>query len=310
VERLRVTVDGTPVELPDGGQDASVGGWDAYSPVVTSASTDVFGLRGDEVRQVLEDNEITAATLGGVQDQLGRPRSLGVDMSGQQFALVAGDGSRVAVVARAKGSGRAEYLPTSDPLRPMWDHEGLLWVVDRTPAGAAVRVRRDGDLVELDAPGLAGRRLLAAALSRDGSRLAAVRRTAQGAEVVVSRVLRTTKGVPVRLTRAQLVSTGVTLTRPVSVGWRDPATIAVLTRPARRLGRVTLLPSDGATTLPEPRRRIDDFPGKVRTLVASPGGPTALLLWDGDGRVHALDTEGSWVLDVVDQGLRAPTFVG
>ena len=310
VERLRVTVDGTPLELPDGGQEASVSGWDAYSPVVTSASTDVFGLRGDEVRQVLEEDEITAATLGGVADQLGRPRSLGVDMSGQQFALVAEDRTQVGVVARAEGSAQAQLLPTSDPLRPMWDHAGLLWVVDRAASGAVVLVRRGGALTELAAPGLGGRRVVAAALSRDGSRLAAVRRTAGGADVVVARVLRTERGVPVRLTRAARVSSGVTLTRPVSLGWRDPATLAVLTRPARRLGRVVLLPADGATTLPAPRRRIDDFPGAVRTIVASPGGPVALLLWDARRRVHALDPEGSWDLDVIDQGLRAPTFVG
>ena len=310
VERLRVTVDGTPLELPDGGQEASVSGWDAYSPVVTSASTDVFGLRGAEVRQVLAEEEITAATLGAVIEELGRPRSLGVDMSGQQFALVAGNGAHVGVVARAEGSTEARLLRTSDPLRPMWDHAGLLWVVDRTASGAAVLVRRGGDLTEVAAPGLTGRQVVAAALSRDGSRLAALRRAPGGADVVVARVLRSDRGVPVRLTQATRVSGGLTLTRPVSLGWRDPVSLAVLTRPARRLGRVVLLPADGATTLPAPRRRIDDFPGAVRSVVASPGGPTALLLWDAQRRVHALEPEGSWDLDVFQQGLRAPTFVG
>jgi hypothetical protein len=192
----------------------------------------------------------------------------------------------------------------------MWDHVGLLWVVDRTPSGAKVLVRRDGVLTGLPAPGLTGHEVVAAALSRDGSRLAAVRRTPRGTEVVVARVMRTTHGTPVRLTRAEAVSTGVALTRPVSLGWRDPVTLAVLTRPARRLGRVVLLPTDGATTLPTPQSRIDDFPGAVRTVVASPGGPMALLLWDAHLQVHALDAQGSWDLDVVESGLRAPTFVG
>ncbi len=310
VERLRVTVDGTALELPDGGQDASVSGWDAYSPVVGAASTDVFGLRDSEVRQVLEEDEITAATLAGLDGELARPRSLGVDMAGQQFALVSSDGGEVGVLARAEGAARVRLLPTSDPLRPMWDHADLLWVVDRTSAGAAVLVRRDGVLTELGASGVTGEDVVATALSRDGSRLAAVRRTSAGPEVVVARVHRTARGVPVRLSAALPVSTGVTLTRPVSLGWRDPTTLAVLTRPARRVGRVVLLPCDGATSLPTARSRIDDFPGRVRTLLASPGGPTALLLWDRQRRLHALDAEGSWDLDVFEQGLRAPTFVG
>jgi Lipoprotein LpqB beta-propeller domain len=123
-------------------------------------------------------------------------------------------------------------------------------------------------------------------------------------------VLRTRRGRPVSLTPAQPVSTGVALTRPVSLGWRDPTTLAVLTRPAPRVGRVVLVPCDGATSLPAPRPRVDDFPGRARTLLASPGGPTALLLWDRQRRLHALDPQGSWDLDAVQPGLRAPTFVG
>jgi hypothetical protein len=310
VERLRVTVDGTPLELPDGGQDASVSGWDAYSPVVNSASTDVFGLRNGAVRQVLEEDEITAVSLAGLDPDFRRARALGVDMSGQQFALVAQDGTAVGVLTRAKEDRGVQVLPTSDPLRPMWDHDGALWVIDRTPAGAAVQVRRGAALTGIPAPGLAGTDLEAAALSRDGSRLAAVRRTAGRPEVVVARVLRTARGRPVALTRPLPVSTGVTLARPVSLGWRDPTSLAVLTRPAPRVGRVVLLPSDGATTLPTPRTRIDDFPGRVRTLLASPGGPTALLLWDRQGGLDALDPQGSWDVDAIEPGLRAPTFVG
>ena len=310
VRRLRVTVDGQPADLPDGAQDASVSGWDAYGPGVNSASIDVFGLRDGEIRQVLEEEEITAATLGAVEDELGRPRSLGVDMSGQRFALVAEDGGQVGVLTRAEGADAAQLHATSSPLRPMWDHAGTLWVVDRTSAGASVKVRRSGMLTALRAPGLTGTRLLATSLSRDGSRLAALRRTAAGAQVVVARVVRSARGTPVRLTRARPVSTGVTLTRPVSLGWRDPTTLAVLTRPASGVGRVVLLPVDGATSLPAPPRRVDDFPGAVRSLVASPGGPAALLLLDSEGHLHGLDPQGSWDLDVLEPGLRAPTFVG
>ena len=45
-------------------------------------------------------------------------------------------------------------------------------------------------------------------------------------------------------------------------------------------------------------------------VAAAIGGPVALLLWDAEGRLHALDPEGSWDLDVVEPGLRAPTYVG
>lgn len=312
VKRMQVTVDGAGLELPDGGQGSSVGGWSAYSPAGQSASTDVFGVRGDQVRQqLIGGEEIEAASLAALDASFGPPRSLGVDMSGQRFAVVSRSGTRVAVISRsAPADEEIPQLVTTDALRPMWDLTGRLWVIDRTSSGATISVLRGGRLVSLLAPGLDGSRLAAAALSRDGTRLAAVRRTGSGAQLVVARVVRSTSGTPLALTRAQPVATAAPMTRPRSVGWRDPTTIAVLTRPSRTTSQVVLAGCDGSPASAPLQPSVGLFFGAARAVVSSPGGPMALLLAGPQGRLHALDPQGRWDLDVVEPGLRTPTFVG
>lgn len=314
VERLRVLAGGTPLDLP-GGDTISVSGWSGHSPAVSAASTDIFGIRGRLVREVVVDSEITALDLEDTVELYGRPRSLGVSMTAQRFALVAADQRRTIVLDRSTDGARPlrTHLGT-DFLRPMWDLTDRLWLVDRTDVGAVVSVSHDAGgrpvARPITVPGVTGSEVVAAALSRDGTRLAVLRRVGDREELVLSRVVRNAQGRPVRVTPAQRLPAGERIDRAVSLGWRDPTTVAVLTTASPVASDVVLVRCDGSSGYVPPVSSIEVVPDQGRSVVASPGGPTALLVSAQGARLHAVDAQGRWDLDVVEPGLRAPTFVG
>ena len=312
ISRFAVTVDGTPIELPDGTSVMDVDAWPEYAPSIASASTDLFGVRDGAVVQVVDSSEIEAAPLPG---RLSRPRSMGVDLAGQQFALVPRSGTRVVLLPRAAADG--ESAPTTayrgtDVLRPLWDHTGRLWLLDRGDRGTAVLVAHFGRVRRIPAPGLRSQEVLAASLSRDGTRLVVALDgdARSGDDLVMMRVVRQASGAPVRLTPPRRLSTPQPLLGVRDLGWRDPTTIAVLTRPSRNTTEVVLASPDGSSGPLSLDSVLDVLFEPGLSLAASPATPPALMVAARDGGVHALDVQGRWDLDVVPSGLRLPAFVG
>lgn len=310
ISRFRVTVDGTPVELPGGRNTVDVGAYPEFAPSVASASSDLFGVRGGTVVQLVGESEIGAAPL---PRGLRRPRSLGVDLAGQRFALVPRSGDRAVLLSRAvdEAARPTEVHRGTDLLRPMWDHTGRLWLLDRTDRGPVVVVHHFGSSRTIPVPGLAGERVLAASLSRDGTRMVAVLAGGRGRDqLVMMRVVRQASGGPVRLTPPQRLSTPQPLRRVQDMGWRDPTTVAVLTRPSRTTSDVVLASADGSSGPVDLDSALDVLFEPGVTLATAPGPPMSLLVAARDGSLHALDVQGRWDLDAVPPGLRLPTFVG
>lgn len=311
ISSFRVTVDGTPIELPGGRDTIDVDAYPQYASSIASASTDLFGIRGGTVVQLVGESEIDAAVLPRAHR---RPRSLGIDLAGQQFAVVTRDGDQVVLLPRATES--ASRPPTvyrgADLMRPMWDHTGRLWMLDRTSRGPDLVVHHFGRSRRLSLTGLGGTRVLAAALSRDGTRLvAALAGSAPaGDRLVMMRVVRQASGAPVRLTAPQQLPTPQPLRRVQDVGWRDPSTLAVLTRPSRTTSQVVLASADGSSGHIDLDSALDVLFEPGVSLAASPGSPPALLVAARDGGLHSLDVQGRWDLDAVQSRLRLPSFVG
>lgn len=311
VKGFRVSVDGTPLEVAGGRGVVDVDAYQEYAPWVASASNDLFGIRDDAVVQVVGTSEIQAALLPkALQD----PRSLGVDLAGQQFALVPSEGDRVVVVTRSAGDTPETVVAYrgTDLLRPMWDHTGRLWLVDRRADGPTVVVEHFGRVRELRVPALAGEHVVAAALSRDGTRLVAALDGSErsGDRLVMMRVVRQASGQPVRLTRPLPMSTPQPLLRVQDVGWRDPTTVAVLTRPSRTTSVVVLASADGSSGPINLDSALDVLFERGVSMAASPATPMGLVVAARDGGVHALDVQGRWDLDAVPSGLRLPVYAG
>jgi hypothetical protein len=307
VQRFQITVDGTPVELP-GGSVVEVGDGEEFAPSVAAASTDLFGLRGDQVVQVVSREERPAAPLTGAW----RPRSLGVDLPGARFALVTEDGTGVDVVTREGAVSARRIYTGADVLRPMWDHTGRAWLVDRTADGPRVVVVDRRGPRPLAAPGLGDERVLGASLSRDGTRLALTVRGSGGgpSRLLMARVVRRDGGQPVRLTGSVELATPQPLEGGRDLGWRDPTTVAVLTRPSDTTSQLALASIDGSSESVGPGTPTDVLFDAGVALAASPGDPVALVVRTRSGGLHALDLQGRWDFDSGDEGLRAPAFVG
>ena len=311
VTAFQIVVDGNAVEMPGGGTVVDVDSFSNLDPAVSSASPDLFGLRGRGVVQVVGEQEVAATSVPPAwAARIGRPRSLGVDMASQRFAMVGSTGSDVLVVGRSEVRHPRLVYSGTDLLRPMWDRTGDLWLVDRTRSGSRVVVTAHGRAEVLHRWSLPGGRVRAAAMSRDGSRLVVAQRDAGGFRLRVFRVVRDGDGRPARL-QAPTDLTGPTgLRRPVQVGWRDPTTVAVLTRPTATTTRLLLFSCDGASELAGFQPSVDTLFDRGTGLAASPGGPMALFVAAHGGQIHALSAAGRWEFDAVDAGIRAPTFVG
>jgi hypothetical protein len=317
-----VLVDGAPLTLPGGEEVLPVTTGEEYAPSVDWAAPDLFGLVGRSIVRISEGSETQVAALPrSATDVFGRPRSLGVSLAGDRSAVVSGDGTRVWRLTSREGARIAPTLVAEgvDLLRPMWDRTGRLWLVDRggspvttatSGTTAAVRVLSDDGRVRLSSPQLRGVSLQAASVSRDGSRFVVLVGLPDGeVEARLFRVVRDDLGAPVRLDFARTLPAPNTLRNARAVGWWDPTTVAVMTRPSGFSTRVQLLPTDGATVATSGAPRLDLLFEEGQSMAASPGSPQSLLVTGVDG-VFDLGGDGRWAELSLPDELRATTFVG
>ncbi len=307
IERLGITVEGTAVELPGGFTSVDVDSFPEYSPVVSGATSDLFGIRGDEIRQVVGTTEITAAVLaeGGPPTAIG---AVGVSLNGRRLAVLDEDRANAYLLDRDAQDGP---VPTpvyagGELLAPMWDLVGALWLVDRSRGRALVQVGDRSRVLPLPR----GFDPIAAALSRDGTRMAWVTPQRDSQQLAVSRVVRRLDGTPVRFARPRAVATGETWNGVRDLAWRDPVTVAALTRPTPGSSQVLLARIDGSSDLEALASSPSLLFAPGVAMAASPADPPVLVVASREGRVHRLRPDGRWELDAVEAGLQLPTFVG
>lgn len=316
VRRIRMTVDGTPVDVPNSRDDVGVDGFTEFDPSVAWASSALFGLRRDRM-----------VTLGnGGEDRVSGPfgalslglRSVAVDLLGQHVAGVSGDGRRVLEADRDGLPGRKPkaadvrtvYDGGADVLRPAYDLYGQLWVADRTPAGARLSVIRAGRSRTVAVPGVSGADVRRFVLSRDGTRLVSLVRGGRGQRVLVNRVRRDDKGRVLGLGAPLALDLGTNSAQVVDLAWRTPASLAVLLAPSAGVAQVEVVNVDGSSSSADLSTDPELFRGRAVRLVTAPARGTQLYVETADGRLYFLSTSGQWRRSTIATGLRAPTFVG
>jgi hypothetical protein len=315
LESMRVTVDGSPIDIPGAGSPQSVSSWAQYDPSIHWASQELVGIRDGEAVALEPGSNQVVGRYAAPETPL---RELGADLAAEQVAGVSEDGSTVVLVPRGS-AGRDAPKPEapvvvhrgSDVLRPAWDVFGRVWLVDRTAAGASVSVVRDGESTELEAPGIEGEDISAFVVSRDGSRLVAVVRGRSGDHLVVARVRRGEGGRVRGLTRAvdlPLAQGGVDEIRDLA--WRTPESLAVLTGPTPESSQVLLALVDGSTAVAEVDTTAEILRRRAVHLVASPSSGTPVFLGTEEGELYELGGDGQWTQASVEEPLSAPTFVG
>ncbi len=315
VDRIRVTVGGSPLDLPSGGADVRVDQWSQYDPAVAWASQSLFGIRDGRVVALLDGEERRISGVFGSLD-LGL-RSIGVDLPAENVAAVTADGRRVLVAPRNRRPGPAPTAADAtvvyqgeDVFKPSYDLYGELWLLDRTGSGARLVAVHDGTALALDAPGLSGADVRRIAVSRDGTRLVAQVRTEDGDEMRISRVLRAPNGRVRGVTPAERLA-GVGAGRRVrDFTWRAPGAVALLTRTAAGTAQVVVVKVDGSSAPGDPAADAELFRGRAVGLVSAPATGAPLYITTGSGNLLALAATGRWTGSGIEPGLRAATFVG
>jgi hypothetical protein len=317
VERIRVTVAGTPVDLPGAGADVGVTQWSEYDPALAWASTALFGVRDGRVVSLTGDQERrVSGPFGSLALGL---RSLAVDLPAQHVAGVTGDGTRVLEADKDRSSGgpatladvRTVYSGGTSVLRPAYDLYGQMWLVDRTRSGARLSVVRAGEAAPVTAPGLTGRELVRFVLSRDGTRIVAQVREGGQDRLVVSRVERDAKGrVRSVLPARPLPLEGADANSIRDLAWRTPGSLAVLSRPSDGTSQVLIVKIDGSSTPEDLSTDAELFRDQAVRLVTSPSIGSPLYIRTAGGQMFSLAASGRWTGTSIEPGLGTPTFPG
>ncbi len=296
IERVRITVGGAPVPLPGGRVDAPVtSGPDLDAGA--NADARLWGLRGGRV----VDISSSAPAPTGVDGPLGRPgysmRSLAVSEPPRRIAAVSGNGRSVFVSAAERDSSalpvQRPVTGATDLLRPSYDRFGDLWLVDRTSRGARVLVVDAQGARELRVPGVTGASVSAFSVARDGSRLAVGYGGRRARPVRLVDILRTDEGTVSGAGRSTTLATDGDGGPVVDVGWRDPATLAILSRPSKETSQVDFISTDGSPTAPD-LGVPSLFRGTAQAMVVAPDTGLPLRLITPDQRLYTLRDNGTW----------------
>ncbi|RNL78643.1 LpqB family beta-propeller domain-containing protein [Nocardioides marmorisolisilvae] len=301
INRLRLTVDGSPLTLPDGQTDTSVNSGSELDPVIAN-SHDVVGIVG---RRVVLDDDGTIGPIGGPFGTQGFSlRSVALDIERHRVAAVAGNGRRL-YLAADQGSTSATKVRTAvtgtNLLRPVFDRFGRLWTIDRTPSGAVVHVYSGGRDRVLPVTGVSGRGISAFTVTRDGARFVATLAGGTAPTVLVGNVVRSAGGSVQRVSGISAVTVpGVDLGPALDVAQDSATTVAVLVQSASRSGRVISVELDGSPGVPgsDP----DVVPGLMVGLLGSPDPNDPLRVVTKDpgqpdrpGKLLELTDAGQWV---------------
>lgn len=262
------------IELSVGGEAFGVTGspqfglefGSGYDPNGSDLSTEMFALdRGLVVAGSLGAFEATSGPLG--QQDLGL-RSISVSIDGSRVAGVAGDGTTLVSAPTEAPSGEVATLVSGavDLAAPGWDHRGRAWVLDRGAGSARVYLVADGAAREVVVPGISGRRVTRLLVSRDGTRLVAVRRGPKVDTVLSGRIRHDTSGAVIGFTPLTPLAVPVEGDARVrDIAWRSPTAVSVL--------------SDITTGSLVRTVSVDGAPGEITTTGTSrPRGPNRVLV--------------------------------
>ncbi len=286
VERMRVTVAGTPVDLPGARVDVGVNQWSEFDPALAWASTSLFGIRDRRVVTLTGDRESRVSGPFGTLP-LGL-RSIAVDLPAQHVAGVSARRH-----ARARGRQGPHLGQARHPVRRT---HGL--PAGHRPAPARLRplrsaVRGGPDLGRRPAVGRAGRGrahgrgarrspgepVVRFVLSRDGTRLVSQIRRDGRDQLVVSRVERDAKGrVQGLLPAVPLPLTGAGDAQIRDLGWRTPGSLAVLSAPSVGTSQVLIVKIDGSSTPEDLSTDAELFRDQAVRLVTAPSAGSPLYI--------------------------------
>ncbi|MGN8246001.1 LpqB family beta-propeller domain-containing protein [Cellulomonas soli] len=192
-------------------------------------------------------------------------------------------------------------VPGNDLVAPSVDRLGRAWTARTVPGSedpTLLAAAPGRGTVEIVVDWLAGRRVQAVRVSRDGTRIAVVSDGPDGVAVDVAGVMRDDEGTPVQV--GEPVRAGASLTEASEVVWVDESVLGVLGRSGAG-SALHLVPVSGPTeVLPEMADVVS---------IAGGRGERAVLVATSDGELFRSDGL-SWVRVAGVEGASDPSYPG
>ncbi len=304
-----VTVDGQRVDLGVGTQ-VRTDAFSGFDPAGLAASRQLYGLTGQGLVTVSETRTVTVP--GPILKPSRKASSAAVEPNASRGAVVSADGSKVTTAGMTTTDTGTSvwYSGGTDVIKPSWDIDKMLWIVDNRANGAHLYTNAGAGSQEVYAPGITGRRVHSVTVSRDGVRLAAIVGRGDHRRLVLAVIDRDPADpTAVSVRPAHRVSTAGPRVIPVSsASWVSPTSIAALVDTEAGELEPAELNIDGAPTL------VSRFPGflpiKPIALAAGPNDDTPTAIADRRGALYEQTVTTEWAQIGGVAAVRAPFFPG
>jgi hypothetical protein len=248
IKGVLITVDKQPYRVMQSDPTSMVIPVDAFSrdidPVPFVSGDRLYAIQDGVVSQVTATSDSPQVTpVGGDVAKDRHPvDSLAVSMNGTDLALVTGGRTTLRRAPTATGEETTLTRSMSHLLRPQFTRYGEVWALGQQdgkqkmvmfPADPNIQQPEPEPMqIEVDAPVLKQAEVTAFRISPDGCRMALVRRTSNGSELGLARIIRVRSGGKVRLDGwhpLNLTQTGGTqVTRIADVAWLDATEMLLL----------------------------------------------------------------------------------
>jgi hypothetical protein len=309
VEQIFLSVAGQELPIENVESPFAADSFAGYDPAGLSGERRLFAL-GKDGPVTLNAGQVSPVQ-GPIREVTGGA-SIAVQTSGQLAAVV--DGDRRTILVGAVPSVPDEGVTTwfsggTKLLRPSWDAQQVLWVVDQTESGARIyTVTADGARPVESAPGLVGANILAFGVSRDGIRMAAIVEHNGVTRLKVATIDRRDPEDPTRAwIRAPrtVANVSVNLTELHDVAWVSPTSLAVL-------GRVAggdVLPYEVAIDGSETQEAGGFPPANPKWIAAGPNVEATIAVSAGH-QISVQTPDGQWLKTDPEIRVRAPAYPG
>jgi hypothetical protein len=290
VRVVQVSADGELWVSKLGHVEVSPTVFNDLDPSAGSSQRTAFLARGDKLQRQASQTAWTEFT--DVQSGLPALQGLAVSRSGEQWAGVAAGRSKLVAGSVSEKGYRAIRVGVG-LLRPSYSRSGELWSPAASLAG--LKVFRDSAAVAVTMRGVPNRKVVAAALSPDGDRLALVLSKGGLTTVGLVRVGRSDAGIV--LDGWQELGPNLlemTSSKLLDVGWNSISDLAVLRVDANRQTSVMVVSQDAA--------EVNDIgpsdASGLASLLVQPGRPAMAVSITGG--LYRFDGEFNWVVSAGD----------
>lgn len=304
---IGVTVNGTRLKIPGVTVKGyvSIDEFAGYDPSF-AARLALYALSPKGLVTVSEDaSSPVAGPIGGAAKSAD---FAAVDPSDSLAAIVRDGRVLVGGTAADADAPAVWFRRGTSLLRPSWDVHDVLWVVDSTPTGAVLYAMTADGVQRIAAPGIAGRKVKAFAVSRDGVRLAAIVGRGSARHLVVAVIdRRAAHPTRVNLSAARrVVSPGFAVTRLSDLAWASPTTVLLLASEEGASLQPFEVSIDGSNAT-----ALGGFlPIRPVSVAAGPNVDAPVVVGGSSGEVYVQTPELQWVPFGGSTRLRAPVYPG